>query len=78
MAEHGSDYHHGEMDVREQQSTFQLFMDMTKWGSLLTAALILFLTMLFCTRAGFPGSLAAGAVVTAVGVLLLRDKSETH
>jgi hypothetical protein len=75
MAEHGSDYHHGEMDIREQESTYNLFMGLTKWGSLVTAALLLFLTLLFCTRTGFPGSFAAAAVVTALGVLLLRDDS---
>jgi hypothetical protein len=37
MAEHGSDHHHGEMDIREQESTFHLFMGLTKWGSLITA-----------------------------------------
>jgi hypothetical protein len=76
MAEHGSDHHHGEMDIREQESTFHLFMGLTKWGSLLTAALLLFLTLLFCTRTGFPGSFAAAAAVTALGVILLRDGSE--
>jgi hypothetical protein len=76
MAEHGSDHHHGEMDIREQESTFHLFMGLTKWGSLITAALLLFLTLLFCTRTGFPGSFAAAAVVTALGVILLRGDSE--
>ena len=76
MAEHGSDYHHGEMDIREQESTFHLFMNLTKWGSLITAALLLFLALMFCTKTGFPGSFAAAAVVTALGVILLRGESE--
>lgn len=78
MGDHASDYTHGQMDVREQKATYELFGALTKWGALSTAVLILFITLLFCTKTGFLGSLAAAVVVTAVGVLLLRDKSEGH
>jgi len=78
MAEHGSDYHHGQMDIHEQESSFQLFVGMTKWGSVFLAALLLFLTLWFCTKTGFLGALVSGVAVTAVGVLLLRDNSDAH
>lgn len=69
-----SDYHRGEMDISEQQATFSLVMGMTKWGSLATAAALLTLTLWFCTDVGFMGGLVTGAVVAAIGIVLLRDK----
>ena len=36
MGEQSSDYHRGEMDIQEQVATFDLFMALTKWGSLAT------------------------------------------
>jgi len=74
MAGPASDYHRGEMDIAEQQSTFQLLMFMTKWGSLYTAALVLLLTMWFCTSAGFTGGAFAAVVMVVVGTLVLREK----
>jgi hypothetical protein len=76
MAEHGSDYHHGQMDIAEQKATYELFGALTKWGSLATAVAILFPTLLFCTKAGFGGALAASVVLIAAGVLILRDNGE--
>lgn len=70
----GSDYHRGDMDIAEQTATFHLVMGLTKWGSLVTAAGILFLALLFCTKTGFLGSAAWFIVVMAVGILLLREK----
>lgn len=78
MGDHASDYTHGQMDVREQKATYALFGALTKWGSLFTAVLILFITLLFCTKTGFLGSAAAAVVLIALGVLLLRDKSDGH
>ena len=74
MAGPASDYHRGEMDITEQRSTFHLVMGMTKWGSLYTAAIILWLTMWFCTAAGFLGATVAAIVVIVVGTLILREK----
>ncbi len=74
MAEHGSDYHHGEMDISHQAATFQLFNGMTKWGSLGLVVLLALLVPWFCTKAGFlPGFLAA-IVLTVVGIVFLREK----
>lgn len=74
MAGPASDYHRGEMDIAEQQATFQLVMFMTKWGSLYTAALLLLLTMWFCTGAGFMGGFVAAVAMVVIGTLVLREK----
>ena len=76
MAGAASDHHRGEMDIQEQVSTFELFNSMTKWGSLFVGALVLFLTLWFCTGAGFMGAAITGLVVVALGVVILRDKPQ--
>lgn len=68
------DYHRGEMDISEQAATFAAFNNMTKWGSLSVSVLLLFITLLFCTKAGFIGSAIAAVVLLAAGIFFLRDK----
>jgi hypothetical protein len=72
MAGQASEYHRGEMDIHEQVATFHLIMNITKWGSLLIAAGLLFLVLWFCTPAGFLAGLISGGVVLALGIVLLR------
>jgi hypothetical protein len=72
MANQVSDYHRGEMDIHEQAATYNFVMGLTKWGSLTIAVAVLFLTLWFCTGAGFLGALVTAVVVAAIGVLLLR------
>lgn len=74
MAEPSHDYHRGEMDIHEQQATFDGFNLMTKWGSLIIAVGTLFFTLWFCTAAGFIGAFISAFVVAVIGVLVLRDK----
>ncbi len=76
MAGASSDYHRGSMDIAEQTSTYHLVMGMTKWGSLVIAAGILFFTLLFCTHTGFLGSAASAIVMLVIGVLVLREKKD--
>ena len=76
MAGPASHHTRGEMDIAEQVSTFELFNNMTKWGSLFIGALVLFLSLWFCTGAGLMGAAVTGVVVIALGVFLLRDKDE--
>jgi energy-converting hydrogenase Eha subunit B len=64
----------GDMDIREQRSTWEFFMGLTKWGSLFVAVLVLFLTLWFCADAGFFGALVASVIATAAGVALLRKR----
>ena len=78
MAEAASDYHHGEMDVSAQASTFSAFIKLTKWGSLTLAALLITLVTWFCTTAGFlPGAIAF-VVVMGLGIAVLREKPNSH
>ena len=74
MAEHGADYHHGEMDIQEHTSTFSLFVKLTKWGSLYIGALLVLLTMWCCTAAGFLGAAIAAVVMVVLGTLVLSEK----
>jgi hypothetical protein len=78
MADHGADYHRGEMDISQHLSTFNLFTGMTKWGSLYLTALLVLLVLWFCTPAGFLAGLAAAVVLTVLGVLLLRERRPSH
>lgn len=81
MAKAASKQHvRGKMDIQEQTATFELFNTMTKWGSLFVGTLVLFLTLWFCTPAGFGGAFITGAVVAIIGVLLLRERpsAEAH
>jgi hypothetical protein len=76
MAGPASDYHRGEMDIQEQVSTFNLVMGMTKWGSLILAAFLLWIVIWFCTNAGFLSGFIAGAVLLVLGIFFLRSKPE--
>jgi hypothetical protein len=75
MAGHG-DYQRGGMDIAEQSATYELVMGLTKWGSLVIAASVLFFVLLFCTATGFLGSAIATAVLLTAGVVFLRAKPE--
>ena len=72
MAEHGSEYHHGDMDIQEQAATYAGVMAMTKWGSVVLAAALLTLVLWFCTSTGFLGSVIAGVVLLVLGVIFMR------
>ena len=74
MAGHDSDYQRGGMDIAEQTATFHLVMGLTKWGSLATAVILLFLTLWFAAGAGFLGAFIASAVLAVAGVFFLRSK----
>jgi len=78
MAQPSSDYQRGEMDIQEQSATYDAFMGMTKWGSLILTAGLLFFILLFCTEAGFMGSLVSAVAVSVIGFLLLRGSKEAH
>lgn len=81
MADHAHDahdYHRGDMDIHEQASTYALVMNMTKWGSLILAVSLVWLTLWFCTDAGFLGGLVTAIVVLAVGILALRKRPGGH
>jgi hypothetical protein len=64
------------MDIHEQAATYARVMGMTKWGALAVGALVLCLTLWFCTDAGFMGAAITGVVVVALGVFFLRGSEE--
>jgi hypothetical protein len=76
MAGKASTYHRGDQDIHEQVETFHLVMNITKWGSLTLAALVLFLVLWFCTPAGFLSGLISAAVVAVLGFIVLRSKPD--
>lgn len=76
MAEHGAEYHRGEMDIQEHTQTFAGFVKLSKWGSLYIAALLLLLTLWFCTPAGFIGAIVSTVVMVVIGTLILSEKHQ--
>lgn len=71
----GGEYNRGDMIIDEQQSTYHVFMGLTKWGSLAVVAVVLWASLAFATGAGlFTATLATIAFV-AIGVFVLREKS---
>lgn len=74
MAEHAADHAHGQMDIREQEASFEGFMRMTKWGSLGVAVLVLFAVLTFCTTTGWFGAAVTALILLVAGVFFLREK----
>ena len=67
-------YVRGSQPIGEQQSTFHAFIGMAKWGSLILAALVLFLTMWFQPGGSFIGGAISAFVLLVAGWFLLRSK----
>ena len=74
MAGQAGEFHHGDMDIHAQQATFKAVMTGTKWACLVVAVGVLFFTLWFCTEAGFFTALLSAAVVSVIGVVLLRAR----
>ncbi|HBY43788.1 MAG TPA: aa3-type cytochrome c oxidase subunit IV [Brevundimonas sp.] len=62
------------MNISEQAWTWSLFMGLTKWLSLATAVLILFLTVWFAVGAGFVPAFISGVVLSVAGYFMLKSK----
>ncbi|EGF95277.1 aa3-type cytochrome c oxidase subunit IV [Brevundimonas diminuta] len=62
------------MNISEQAWTWSLFMGLTKWLSLATAVLILFLTVWFAVGAGFVPAFISGAALSVAGYFMLKSK----
>jgi hypothetical protein len=78
---HETQFHPGEMPIGEQTSTFHVFDNLVRFGSLGVACAILFLTLMFCTPAGFAGAAIPTVIVAVGGFFLLRrapTSLETH
>jgi hypothetical protein len=74
MAAHDdAHYTHGEMEISDQKATYEGFMAWTVWGCSLTAAIVLFLTLVFAAGQPWLASLfgvAALAIVAGLGMRL--------
>ena len=68
------DYVRGSQEISEQESTFDLFMGLAKWGSLLVAVSVLFLVVWFQPGGSFIAGAIAAFVLLVVGVFALRKK----
>jgi len=75
MSGQASEYHRGEMDIHAQAQTFHSVMIMTKWASLAIAVGVTFLTLWFCTTAGFGTALLSAVVLGAIGIFALRQRA---
>lgn len=73
-ASEDSDYIRGEMQVAEQISTYEMFVSLAKWGSLLIAAIVLFFTMWLYPRGNFWAAAISTFVLVAAGIFFLRKK----
>ena len=76
MTEAVHDYHSGDQEIDEQVATFDAFGKMIKWGSLAIAALVVMLVVWFCVPMGFFAGLFSAIVLTAVGIVFLREKPD--
>ena len=72
------DYQRGSQEISEQVATYALFQNLAKWGSLLTAAVLLFLTLSFMYGGSIITGLIAGVALFVVGWFFLRSKPSAH
>ncbi|HYD27352.1 aa3-type cytochrome c oxidase subunit IV [Brevundimonas sp.] len=73
------DYVRGSQQIDEQSATFTLFINLAKWGSLLTAATLSFLVLWFQPGGSFIGGAIAALVLLVAGGLYLRSgKKKSH
>jgi MFS superfamily sulfate permease-like transporter len=72
-----SDYVHGEMDIHQHQSTYALFGNLTKWGSLAVAVGLVFLVILTCVPgAGFMTAAIVAIILGVLGWVFLKKKPD--
>ncbi len=61
-----------EMDYAEHEKTFAIFVALTKFGSLVCAALLIAMAFGFYTAAGFFSALILFFLICAIGWAVLR------
>lgn len=72
------DYVRGSQEISEQTATFSLFMGLAKWGSLVLAAVLAFLTIWFMPGGSFIAGLITAVVLMAAGIFFLRSGKKAH
>jgi len=71
---HASDsYVRGSQEIREQETTFDAFMGMTKWGSLAIAVLLVVLTLWFQPGGSVMTALFTAVVLSVGGFFMLKS-----
>lgn len=68
------DYVRGSQEISEQEATFALFGGLTKWGSLHTAAILLFLVLWFMPNGSFFLAVGGLIVLEVAGWFALKAK----
>jgi hypothetical protein len=66
------DYHHGDMPIADQKATWRGFMTVTQWGSVLTAMLLLQITLHFAAGLSWWPALAGSTILGLAAGLLLN------
>jgi cytochrome c oxidase subunit IV len=72
------DYVRGSQHIEEQASTFELFINLAKWGSLFIACILTFLVLWFQPGGSFIAGAIAAFVLLVAGVLYLRSGKKAH
>ena len=74
------DYVRGSQEISEQASTFEAFVGLAKWGSLVLSAVLLFLTLCFQPGGGLIPAAISTVVLLAVGFFVLKPgkKPQAH
>jgi small-conductance mechanosensitive channel len=73
-ADHDADaYVHGTMTIEEQSSTYSMFMNLAKWGSLAVASLLLLLVLWFQPGGSLFLGLIGGVVLAVAGTFFLKS-----
>ncbi len=67
------DYVRGSQEISEQESTFDAFVGLTKWGSLIIAATLMFLTLWFQPGGSFIGGAITAFVLLVAGFFVLKS-----
>lgn len=75
-ADDANAYVRGDMAIKEQISTFRLFLDLAKWGSLAVACLVLLLTLWFHPGGNFVVAFLGTVVLAVAGFFALRSKHD--
>ena len=66
-------YVRGSQEISEQESTFDAFVGLSKWGSLIIAASLLFLTIWFQPGGAFIPAFISAVVVLVAGFFILKS-----
>ncbi|WP_417498382.1 aa3-type cytochrome c oxidase subunit IV [Maricaulis sp.] len=73
-----ADYTRGEMNIASQKSTFDGFMAITLWSSLLLGLTLFYLTLVFAVGMDWMGSLFGVAIIGVVLGLLTSMKTSWY